>query len=424
MWMNHLISAIQITLTGFFIYRVWRFLNFHRTWELAALLAAFILLVIVDLQAPEAGIHRWLFGALTVAIVLTALEPELAGFGNAAAESLNPNSLRRKKGILSEVAHAAKALAITKTGALIAFERKDSLLKFGDTGIQINADIKKELLTTLFAKDTPTHDGGILIRRGRVSHCGAVFPLSEKIQIENGLGTRHRAALGLSEKTDAVCLIVSEEEGTISLAKQGELIYSVPPRELEEKLRKLLREKNGPKYYPLHYLKYFRIKLGQPNYIHLAKSLGKKGYDLLVIAFWWSALIFWNHSGEPNPLFSQNPMTILLLKPWSFAPLALLTLGVLTFFCNQHLVISGVMNQGKREYRFLFFPLFYKRFRAEEFKSIILRRERTGADLWSLGLANKKRKHIPIDKGSAPKALLDTAKKIRDVLRIELVTHP
>ena len=169
---THLIIAAKIVLTGFLIYRVQCFLRRHRTWEVCFLLLAFIFLMLTALESnAQPQIRHWLPIALTIFISLMASEPEVVFTANKFLEIINSNSLTRSGSALAEIAQAAGAMAATKTGALIAFERNDSLLKFGDTGIEINADIKKELLTTLFTKDTPTHDGGLLIRRGRASHC-------------------------------------------------------------------------------------------------------------------------------------------------------------------------------------------------------------------------------------------------------------
>ncbi len=421
MLLSFLIST-QIVLTGFFIYRVQCFLRTHRAWELSGILLLFSLLAAISTQSGSgAVVHRWLPIVLMIFIFLMALEPELVVLANKLIQNLNPNSLNRKRAALVEIAQAAQALAATKTGALIAFERNDSLLRFGATGIEINADIKKELLTTLFTKDTPTHDGGVLIRKGRATHCGAVFPLSERKQIENGLGTRHRAALGLTEKTDAVCLVVSEEEGTISLAKGGELFYSVPPRQLESNIKKLLAGTDHIHYYPAHYLRRFAPRLVQPNYVQFSKSPSQHVYDLTVIIFWLFTLLAWNQYAMLNLSNFKRPVELFFNAPWVYAPLILFGLSVGTLFLNRRLTVNGVANQVKQENRLLFIPLFQRKWSVENLKAVVLKHEHAVRDIWSLEFLNKKHKTIFIDRSTSQKALVDSAKKIRDALRIELI---
>ena len=421
MLLTNLLISVQIVATGFFIYRVQRFLRIHRTWELCGiLLTCSVLAAIGILNHPGITIHRWLPFVLMAFLFLMALEPELANFINGLIENLKPNSINRKKSALTEIAQAAYVLAATKTGALIAFERNDSLLKYGVTGIEINADIKRELLTTLFTKDTPTHDGGVLIRKGKATHCGAVFPLSERKQIESGLGTRHRAALGLTEKTDAVCLVVSEEEGTISLAKDGELFYSIPPKQLEDKIRKLLSGTRKTHYYPAHYLRRFSPRLVEANFVQFSKSPSQHLYDLIVVLFWLFALLLWNQYSMLDFSNFKKPLELLLTAPWLYAPLVLFGLNLGMLLLNRKLTANGVANQVKLENQLLFIPLFGRKWSVENLKAVVLKHEHVGCDLWSLGFLNKKRKTIFIDCGTSQKVLIDSAKKIRDALRLEL----
>ncbi|MBI4395439.1 MAG: DNA integrity scanning protein DisA nucleotide-binding domain protein [Candidatus Omnitrophica bacterium] len=424
MALDYWMTAAQIVLTGFLIYRVQRFLRTHRTFELGFLFFIFALLLFATLRtdSPE-YLKRWLPITLTAFVSLMALEPEIAGLINQLIQRFNPNSLNRQKNLLGEISRAAGALAATKTGALIAFERNESLLKFGDTGIEINSDVKKELLTTLFTKDTPTHDGGVLIRRGRATHCGAVFPLSERKQMENGLGTRHRAALGLSEKTDAVCLVVSEEEGTISIAKDGDLIYSVPLSQVEKTLRRLLSSRNQPRYYPVHYLRRFAPKLIQPNFVQFSKSSSQRIYELVVAFFWLGVLILWN-SYHAIQIESPDQIVSTFLKtPWVFIPHVLFALNLIILLLSRKLIVNGTLNEVKQETRFLFLPLWRRKLLGKNLKAVILKNERAATNLWSLAFLNQKRKLIAIDRATSAKALGESAKKIRDVLRIELLSH-
>ena len=125
----------------------------------------------------------------------------------------------------------------SRTGALIIFERKENLSDIIRTGTVINADVKDELIRNIFYEGAPLHDGAMIIRNGRIHAAGCVLPLSPNLNLSKELGTRHRAAVGMSEKFDSVSLVVSEETGSISIAIDGELQRHLVPEQLEEILR-------------------------------------------------------------------------------------------------------------------------------------------------------------------------------------------
>lgn len=140
--------------------------------------------------------------------------------------------------VFEEVATAAARLSRTKEGALIAIERKDGLKNYVTTGTTIDAIVKAELLANIFWPGAPLHDGAVVIQNGRIMAAGCFLPLSENPDISKQLGTRHRAAIGLSEVEDAIVVVVSEETGTISVAEGGRL-----HRELDrESLLQLLHD--------------------------------------------------------------------------------------------------------------------------------------------------------------------------------------
>lgn len=120
----------------------------------------------------------------------------------------------------------------TNTGVLIAVEREDSLLEYISTGIQINAVISTALLNNIFVVNTPLHDGAVILRNGKIEAAACYLPLSESRGISKALGTRHRAAIGLTEQTDAVVLIVSEETGAMSIAQNGKLFHDLSRKDL------------------------------------------------------------------------------------------------------------------------------------------------------------------------------------------------
>jgi diadenylate cyclase len=126
--------------------------------------------------------------------------------------------------LLNELGLAAQALAAKRVGALIAIERRDSLSSWADTGIRLQARFSYDLLLNIFIPGTPLHDGAVIVRGDRIAAASCFLPLTTRPELSTELGTRHRAAIGLSEETDALVIVVSEETGTISLAVDGQLL--------------------------------------------------------------------------------------------------------------------------------------------------------------------------------------------------------
>ena len=133
------------------------------------------------------------------------------------------HSTSETRAVVDAVVDAAVQLADQRMGALIAIERRIGTRAIQDTGIPLDSHIKAELLVNIFFPHTPLHDGGVIIAGSRVAAAGCLFPLSQKPEISRGLGTRHRAAMGLTEETDALVVVVSEETGIISVAAHGKL---------------------------------------------------------------------------------------------------------------------------------------------------------------------------------------------------------
>ena len=125
--------------------------------------------------------------------------------------------------VVEEVASACDRMARSRQGALIAFQRKDSLKAFIDRGTAVDADVNENLLVTVFWPGTPLHDGAVIIQNGRIAAAGCFLPNTENPDVPRHLGTRHRAAIGLSEETDALVVVVSEETGIVSVADGGRL---------------------------------------------------------------------------------------------------------------------------------------------------------------------------------------------------------
>ncbi|MCB0736129.1 MAG: diadenylate cyclase CdaA [Bacteroidetes bacterium] len=142
---------------------------------------------------------------------------------------------------IDEVVRAARLLSQEKTGAIIVFSRNSDLKNFTNTGKEIRSVVSGELLISIFQKTTPLHDGAVIIAANMIVAASCILPVSQALNIPGNLGTRHRAAIGLTEQTDAVCVVVSEETGNMALAKDGSIYTHLTPEELEQNLRKELK---------------------------------------------------------------------------------------------------------------------------------------------------------------------------------------
>lgn len=145
----------------------------------------------------------------------------------------------KEEKLVDEIVKSVSALAKKKIGALVAIEKEISLKQYAESGILVDGVVSFELLSTIFMPNTPMHDGGVIILGSRIQSAGCLFPLSQNPRISKTLGTRHRAALGLTEETDSVVIVVSEERGTISIAEKGELASGVDSDELRRRLTAL-----------------------------------------------------------------------------------------------------------------------------------------------------------------------------------------
>ena len=149
---------------------------------------------------------------------------------------------------IAKVVDGVTELSKHDVGALIVFERETKLGEIISTGTIVNAEPSKEIIGNIFFHNAPLHDGATIIRGGRIFAAGCFLPLSQNYDISNMLGTRHRAALGISENSDAVAVVVSEETGKISMAVNGELMREIDPVYLKRKLEEyMIPEKTEPK---------------------------------------------------------------------------------------------------------------------------------------------------------------------------------
>lgn len=149
---------------------------------------------------------------------------------------------------IGEVMEAAKSLKASKTGALIVFSRDTELKFYAQTGDAIDAEVNKRLLLSIFNKNSPLHDGAVIIHKGRIKAARCVLPVSENDHIPANYGLRHRAAVGMSENTDTLILAISEETGRTLLARNGQYIRSIKLRQVEQKVLEYLRDEEPARW--------------------------------------------------------------------------------------------------------------------------------------------------------------------------------
>lgn len=194
---------------------------------------------------------NWLLrNTMTVGVIalLIVFQPELRRAleflgrgGIILGKPLNEALDKETKILIDEITSAVQSLAKKKVGALIVLERETGIGEFMETGTTVDAVVSSQLLQTIFSTNTPLHDGAVVIREKRIASAGCVLPLTENQSLSKELGTRHRAGLGISEHSDAIAIIVSEETGVISTAKDGRLSRYLDAKTLKEMLTNLYK---------------------------------------------------------------------------------------------------------------------------------------------------------------------------------------
>ena len=231
-----LFDLVDILIVAFLLYRV--LVVIQRTRAMRIMLGVVLLAFIY-------GIARWLglvlastlleaafqYGAIAALVVF---QPELRAALARLGQSRMIRAFQRLEGsrVTEEVVEAAERLARAKHGAIIAIEQEVRLDEYGETGSRVDAPVSAEMLVTIFTPYSPLHDGAVLIAGDQIRSAGAILPLTQSAVKDRSLGTRHRAALGLSEETDAIVIVVSEETAQLAVAHDGRLERGVHPDRL------------------------------------------------------------------------------------------------------------------------------------------------------------------------------------------------
>ena len=250
-----IMDFIQILLIAFFVYHLMLWIKNTRAYTLLKGIV-FVGVILLGAQIFEMHTILWIFQNLSMVAVtgiLVIFQPELRkaleqlGEKNVISTIIPFDSSREVEGVISdrsinELVRATYDMAEVKTGALIVLERMILLQEYEKTGIILDSEISSKLLINIFEHNTPLHDGAVMIRNNRLVAATCYLPLSENMDLNKNLGTRHRAAVGISEVSDALTIVVSEETGKVSYTLGGAIHTNVPPSDLREQLHRMQKK--------------------------------------------------------------------------------------------------------------------------------------------------------------------------------------
>ena len=240
---EHWRGAVEITILAVMLYYGYRF---FRSTRGARILTGLLLLMmgltlvsqLLDLVVINSLLQSFsVFFALGLVVIFQPeLRRVLAELGSHRFFSLNGS----EEASVDQLIEAMAQLSRQRVGALFALQRGIDLKPYAETGVAVDAKISSELIATIFHPKTALHDGGVVVDQGRLVAAGCVFPVSQKEVSDRSIGLRHRAGIGITEETDALALVVSEETGALSLCHRGKLEHNLEPHELKERLQEIL----------------------------------------------------------------------------------------------------------------------------------------------------------------------------------------
>lgn len=246
MYTGYLIKAVDFLLVYYIVYRL--ILIIKGTKAMQVIWGIFILILITfSAKAMNFNVTFWLlqqFWVTGVFLLVVVFQQEIRnGLANLGSNPLSRVFVPQEYVFIPELISAIKEASKEKTGMIVALEMDMGLREFADSGTKINGEVSKDLLLTIFRDGTPLHDGGVIISANRIVAAACQFPLTEQRDLSRIFGMRHRSAIGLSELTDAIVLVVSEETGVVSMARNGKLMRHLDLDELERTLFDIFKGK-------------------------------------------------------------------------------------------------------------------------------------------------------------------------------------
>lgn len=237
-------DILDIAIVTFVIYKIMEFIKETRAQQLVKGLLVLVLATFISGEFQLYTLNWVLKGVMTIGVIALVIifQPELRrGLEYVGRQKLLKSPIReigkeKAKHIANQLVKTVNTFSDQRIGALIVFEREVALKEICDTGTLIKADISSELLGNIFYEGSPLHDGAVIVRGDRIYAAGCVLPLTQNKDLSKDLGTRHRAGLGITEHSDAMALIVSEETGIISIAIDGKLSRFLDVKSVEKEL--------------------------------------------------------------------------------------------------------------------------------------------------------------------------------------------
>lgn len=234
------IDLVDVLIVAFIIYRLMLLVKGTRAEKMLWGLAIIVLVYFIS-QRMELFTLHWIlsnFLSSIVIIVIVVFQRDIRRvLVQVGKTSLFGRGERLREELFEELARATFQMSEKKTGALIVLERNVGLGDYLEMGIDVDAKVSSEMLVSIFNPTSPTHDGAAIIRKGRISRVGCFLPLTKDPEISKTLGTRHRAALGLTEETDAAVIVVSEETGEVSLVSDGKIDRNMNAEAFRQRLK-------------------------------------------------------------------------------------------------------------------------------------------------------------------------------------------
>lgn len=246
-WWPLLVGFLDLVLVSFIAYKIIMLFKGTRAermlYALIIVLAAYLLAGALNLHSLYWVLNNLLGSSILLFVVLFQDDIRRGLMKIGFIKSISVDSIKGGGTLSGEITQAADELSSRRIGALIVVELGINLEEYTENAIQIDSAISHQLLISLFLPSSPLHDGAVIIRKGRIAAAGAVLPLTFNPNLSSSLGTRHRAAIGLSERTDAIVVVVSEENGVISLIKDGSINRNLEPAALSTALNELIKVK-------------------------------------------------------------------------------------------------------------------------------------------------------------------------------------
>lgn len=252
-WLDLLVAGIEIFIIVGLTFAAFRVLRGTRGAGIArgVLIVSVIIFLLMLFLAKLVHLEnvRWILenlAGVSIFGLVVVFQPEIRRLLIRIGETASGYAGVKGHTVEKEVADASFHISNrNEVGALIVFERRTQIGNYIDTGVYLDATVSARLINTIFTKNTPLHDGAVILRQGRIIAANCLLPLSENVEVCRGMGTRHRAAVGLTEETDAVVVIVSEETGKVSLAMGGKMERDLDYERLVELLDRECRDHTG-----------------------------------------------------------------------------------------------------------------------------------------------------------------------------------